>query len=293
MSDAQTSTTTTISASPVPNNEDIVLETRLYLGNVDFNVTQEELIEQFKDFKIEKVDIPKRTVSGGRKFALGFAFINLDDADKLDQFIEKYNKTSFKDRIITVRRATAPVAKEDKPKRTAVKNKKNSKAANKKEDVKNTSEETTTTADEKKKSEEKPSKKTSKKPQQAKPRIPLSEGTPSTTTVYITNIDFNLDTKKLSDYLKNETSYKPTWVHVPTQKIPSYLLRSLKKKDVPIRYKSRGFAFVRFNTEAEQLNFIEEFNGKKINDREITAKPAIDMPETEAKENEEETPEEK
>lgn len=275
--DAGTSTTN----SPI---DKLNLETRLYIGNVNYGTSKQELKDFFSEFEVSKVDIPKKLIRG-RVLQLGFAFINLANVEDIEKFIEKYNQATFKDRVITVNKASPPDENKPKAKPTTVKNKKSATAATKTPKKKATASgkensEEASSSSEKSETEGASAKgsKKEKKTFEKKPKVPLSEGTVSKDTVYITNVDFKLNTEQLTDYLKKETKYDPVWVHVPTQRLPGYLIKTLKKKNVEIRFKSRGYAFIRFNSEEEQQNFIKEFNGTKINDRPITVKAAIDLP---------------
>lgn len=235
--------------TPKTSKDAINYETRLYIGNVEYDSTPEELKDHFKNYAVGEIYFPTRPVRG-KKLQKGLAFIHLENAEEIDKFIEEYNKTDFKERTIEVRRAEPRAEKTER----------------KKKEVKT----------------EKPAKKP------VKARVPLSEGTPSKDTVYITNIDFKLDSEKLEEYLKSETDYDIVSVKVPSKRLPGYLAHTLKKKGVEIRFKSRGFAFVTLKSEEEQKRFIAEFDGKTINDREVFVTPAIIVPTNEEVEDKKE-----
>ena len=57
-----------------------VIEDRIYVGNVDFKATEDELKELFQDLKVTEVEIPfKENTRGDKVFKrhLGFALFNL------------------------------------------------------------------------------------------------------------------------------------------------------------------------------------------------------------------------
>jgi RNA recognition motif-containing protein len=80
----------------------------IYVGNLSFKVSENELEELFKEFgTVESVKIITDKFSGRSK---GFGFITMENDDEAKKAIESLNGTSFKDRDLAVNEA--------RPKRT-------------------------------------------------------------------------------------------------------------------------------------------------------------------------------
>ncbi len=72
---------------------------RIYVGNLDYGVTENSVRELFSQYgKVDSVAFVKDKDSGRFR---GFCFINMEDEDSV-KAIEKLNKTSFAGRIIEV-----------------------------------------------------------------------------------------------------------------------------------------------------------------------------------------------
>ncbi|ODV58830.1 uncharacterized protein ASCRUDRAFT_77563 [Ascoidea rubescens DSM 1968] len=294
---ASSSSFSSIPASDAHSSDsDVNLDSRLYIGNVDYQTTEEELLELFQDFKIDKVDIPKRRAYN-RVVSKGYAFINLQNKDDIDSLVSKFDNTEFNKRYIYIRKAQPKNVKSIDPtkKKTRSFNKNQKKPSFKKDsdsDItsgsdldsdydsdSNSSPATTKKSHQNKTHPFKPFNKSSEQkshqngPKPLNKSTPLEDGVPSKTTVYISNVDFYLNKAGLKSILK-EKGYNPVWIKVPTRKLPFKQLFYLRKHNKII--KGRGFAFVRFEDEGTQLKFIKEFNGEKLNNREIKVQVAID-----------------
>jgi len=80
----------------------------IYVGNLSFKVSENELEELFKEFgEVSSVKIITDKFSGRSK---GFGFITMDNDDEAKKAIEDLNGTSLKERDIIVNEA--------RPKRT-------------------------------------------------------------------------------------------------------------------------------------------------------------------------------
>ena len=72
---------------------------RIYVGNLDYGVTENSVKELFSKYgKVESVALIKDNGTGRFR---GFCFINMDD-EYSKMAIEKLNKTKFAGRIIDV-----------------------------------------------------------------------------------------------------------------------------------------------------------------------------------------------
>ena len=76
---------------------------QIYVGNLSFDVTEEELRTQFATFgKIESVNIIKDKYSGRAK---GFAFVEMPSVSEGQAAIAGLNGKTLKDRALTVNAA--------------------------------------------------------------------------------------------------------------------------------------------------------------------------------------------
>ena len=96
-----------------------VIEDRIYVGNVDFKATEDELKELFQDLKVTEVEIPfKENTRGDKVFKrhLGFAFVQFENKDDADKAIATYNGQKFQRRNIFIKKAVPPPTEEEKRK---------------------------------------------------------------------------------------------------------------------------------------------------------------------------------
>lgn len=72
---------------------------RIYVGNLDYGVTENSIKELFSKYgKVESIALIKDKDTGRFR---GFCFINMEDEDSI-RAVEKLNKTKFAGRIIEV-----------------------------------------------------------------------------------------------------------------------------------------------------------------------------------------------
>src|SRR5262245_45609003 len=78
---------------------------RLYIGNLPFNVTEEELREHFSVIGLlSYLSIPTDRETGKPR---GFAFVEFKDRAQADEAIRRFNNQSFKGRSLSVSEARA------------------------------------------------------------------------------------------------------------------------------------------------------------------------------------------
>lgn len=75
----------------------------IYVGNLDFKVTEQDLTEVFGEFgQVESARVITDKYSGRSK---GFGFVIMEDDSEASQAIEALNGKDFKDRPLTVNEA--------------------------------------------------------------------------------------------------------------------------------------------------------------------------------------------
>jgi cold-inducible RNA-binding protein len=78
---------------------------RLYVGNLPFNVTEEELREHFSTIgTLSYLSIPTDRETGKQR---GFAFVEFKDRAQADEAIRRFNNQSFQGRSLSVSEARA------------------------------------------------------------------------------------------------------------------------------------------------------------------------------------------
>jgi len=80
---------------------------RIYVGNLNYEVTDEELREIFSEFgELASTDVIKDKFSGQSK---GFGFVDMPDNDQAQQAIKELNGKLVKGRNLTVNEARPKV----------------------------------------------------------------------------------------------------------------------------------------------------------------------------------------
>ncbi|EDO15407.1 hypothetical protein Kpol_1063p18 [Vanderwaltozyma polyspora DSM 70294] len=85
---------------------DALLTTRIYISNLDYSSTEDELIEYLKDYKPLSVLVPSHTVRGFRSNhvkPLGIAYADFETPEKAREAVEALNETNFKNRNLKVK----------------------------------------------------------------------------------------------------------------------------------------------------------------------------------------------
>lgn len=86
-------------------------ETKMYVGNLSFQVTEEDLKELFKEAgTVESVKVVTDRDTGRPR---GFAFVEMASEEEAKSAIEKFNGFSFKEREIAVNIARPRPEKRD------------------------------------------------------------------------------------------------------------------------------------------------------------------------------------
>ncbi|KAG7664936.1 uncharacterized protein J8A68_001522 [[Candida] subhashii] len=233
-----------------------VIEDRIYVGNVDFKATEDELKELFEGLSVTEVEIPfKETVRGENTFKrhLGFAFVQFESKEDADKAIEDYNGKKFQRRNIFIKKAVPPPTEEEKKERA--------------EAFKIKREEYLKEREEKRKEAQK---RREERIAAGEDGEKTPEGTPSKDTIFITNLDYRVNVKTLSELFKD---LKPKWIHVPTRRVARHLLNRGGARRHPF---NKGIAFVKFIDEETQKKAVEQFNGTELNGRNIIVDIAID-----------------
>ncbi|KAI9751136.1 MAG: hypothetical protein M4579_006188 [Chaenotheca gracillima] len=110
-------------------------------------------------------------------------------------------------------------------------------------------------------------------PRERKQRGPPEDGVPSKTKVMVANLPYDLREDKLKELF---ASYEPASAKIALRPIPRFMVKKLQARNEP--RKGRGFGFVTLASEEMQQKAVNEMNGKEIEGREIAVKVAIDSP---------------
>lgn len=110
-------------------------------------------------------------------------------------------------------------------------------------------------------------------PRQQRQRGPPEDGIPSKTKVMVANLPYDFSEEKLKELFG---SYQPVSAKIALRPIPRFMIKKLIARNEP--RKGRGFGFVTLESEEMQQKSVAEMNGQMIQDREIVVKVAIDSP---------------
>jgi RNA recognition motif-containing protein len=241
--------------------------TKLYVGNIEYRTTREEIEELFKDYNVTKIDvptnrIPKKGAPGFIYRTKGYVFVTFEGHDdELDDIIAKFTDTEFKDRKIYLR--YLDTNKENKTKE------KNEAAAGSNGE---SSGETGAKAESKTKQTAKKSVRESKK------KIPFDQGEKSTDTLYLKNLDFSVKAEDIKTFFEAEGE-TALWVSVPLLKLPGFVLKKLQAQNKSLDRRNKGYAFVKLELKDGETieDKVAKFNGKVLNDRELLTSVAVDV----------------
>lgn len=274
---------------------------RLYIGNLAYATTEEELKEFFKGYTIESTSIP---VNPRTNRPVGYAFVDLATATEATAAIESLSGKEILARKVSVQLARKPEPTEAKEgvtsggegasgnegrKRTGGRGRGRGRARGRGGRVArgraqegqepteaNTTEGTPlaeTTNDNEPATAEgaKQGKPRAARPQ--KQRGPPEDGIPSKTKVMVANLPYDLTEDKLKEIFAD---YSPVSAKVALRPIPRFMIKKLQARNE--RRKTRGFGFVNLASEELQTKAVNEMNGKDIDGRTIAVKVAIDSP---------------
>jgi RNA recognition motif-containing protein len=258
-----------------PEVEESSSEIKVFVGNVDYKVTDEQLKEFFKDLKFVDAAISKRNDK-----SVGYGFITFDDEEEAKKCVEQFDKKDFQGRPLkvelakekseTTKRRGSRRNMRGKGRRTSFRRRKSTEKDSKKEseasaDEGSSNEEGKNESSGSESNTESSSKNKSrfrkqKKRQQRKPR---EGGEPSKTTIYVANLPFKTDNEKLKEAFKD---YDVSKVHVARYK----------------GGKSKGFGFIEVENEEVQKKVLHECSNKIIDGRAISLKVALNFTKEEA-----------
>ncbi|KAF3902707.1 hypothetical protein AA313_de0201596 [Arthrobotrys entomopaga] len=279
---------------------------RLYIGNLAYTTTEDQLKDFFKGYTIESVSIP---VNPRTSRAVGYAFVDVAKKEEADKAITDLSGKEILERKVSVQVARKPGAapatngessanENGRERRQAPRRGRGGmrggrgpggrfrrrsdppRAATKDESAAATTEAapadapaaTTTEA----KTEGASGEETDKTRAPRRKRGPPENGVASTTKVMVANLPYELGEAALKDLF---AAYQPESAKIALRPIPRFMVRKLQARGEA--RKGRGFGFVTLPTEEMQKKAVEEMNGKVVEGREIAVKVAIDNPKDE------------
>ncbi|KAI5958336.1 hypothetical protein KGF57_002692 [Candida theae] len=165
-----------------------VIEDRVYVGNVDYKATEDELKELFKDLNVTEVEIPFKEITRGErsfKRRLGFAFVQFASKEDADKAVADFNGHHFKRLNIFLRKAVPPATPEEKEaKAEAFRAKKQAR-------------------------EEKQAREDKKEKSNGEG---VTKTRTSVNTIFVTNLDYKVGVRTLKEEF---AELNPVWVHIP------------------------------------------------------------------------------
>ncbi|KAF3395782.1 Single-stranded TG1-3 DNA-binding protein [Penicillium rolfsii] len=274
---------------------------RLYIGNLAYATTEEELKDFFKGYTIESTSIP---VNPRTNRPVGYAFVDLATAAEATAAIESLSGKEILARKVSVQLARKPEPAEAKEgaasggegasgnegrKRTGGRGRGRGRARGRGGRVARGRAQDGQESNEVNASEPAPLAETTNENEatpaegakQGKPRAPRpqkqrgppEDGIPSKTKVMVANLPYDLTEDKLKEIF---AEYSPVSAKVALRPIPRFMIKKLQARNE--RRKTRGFGFVNLASEELQAKAVSEMNGKEIDGRTIAVKVAIDSP---------------
>ncbi|EGX49446.1 hypothetical protein TWF173_008540 [Orbilia oligospora] len=297
---------------------------RLYIGNLAYTTTEDQLKDFFKGYSIESVSIP---VNPRTSRAVGYAFVDVAKKEEADKAITELSGKEILERKVSVQVArkpgTSPAAAAngeapnngDKraPRRgrggfrggrsggrgSRFRPRSDSTRAAPKDTI--TADPTETPAPSaaahstpvtaiteapKTTTTEAPAADADKGPRgPRRKRGPPENGVASTTKVMVANLPYELSESALKELF---AAYNPESAKIALRPIPRFMVRKLQARGEA--RKGRGFGFVTLPSEEMQKKAVDEMNGKVVEGREIAVKVAIDNPKDEEGEAAEDAP---
>ncbi|KAI2733781.1 hypothetical protein CBS147332_796 [Penicillium roqueforti] len=267
---------------------------RLYIGNLAYATTEDELKEFFKTYTIETTSIP---VNPRTNRPVGYAFVDIATALEAAAAIEALSGKEILQRKVSVQLARKPDIAEPKEgaasggegaearKRAAGRGRARGRArgrggrTGRSRAAQEGQEATEAPASETPLADTTNDKDTASKAGDAraarpqKQRGPPEDGIPSKTKVMVANLPYDLTEDKLKEIF---AAYEPVSAKVALRPIPRFMIKKLQARNE--RRKTRGFGFVNLASEELQAKAVSEMNGKDIDGRVIAVKVAIDSP---------------
>ncbi|MCJ1280357.1 hypothetical protein MMC21_008184 [Puttea exsequens] len=300
---------TAIGGEPInaAENEEVIKAAaegrRLYIGNLAYATTEEELKNFFTGYSVETTSIPTnpRTTR-----PVGYAFVDLSSADEAQKAIEELAGKVILERKVSVQLARKPETAAEKQEKAASGaegsggegrrrgsgrgrgrgrarggrasrggRNKDSDAEGAPTNVPGQVAPLTNSTNEASQSAAVATNGTEDKPRTRQPRQrgPPEDGVPSKNKVMVANLPYDLSEEKLKELF---AAYNPTAAKIALRPIARYMIKKLQARNEP--RKGRGFGFVSLGSEELQQKAVSEMNGKEIDGREIAVKVAIDSP---------------
>ncbi|EKV12899.1 Single-stranded TG1-3 DNA-binding protein [Penicillium digitatum] len=270
---------------------------RLYIGNLAYATTEEELKEFFKTYTIETTSIP---VNPRTNRPVGYAFVDIATAAEASAAIEALSGKEILQRKVSVQLARKPEPAEAKEgaasggegasgtegrKRAGGRGRGRgrargrggrtgrSRAAQDGQEATEAPVSETPLADTTNEKDIAPKAGEARPARPQKQRGPPEDGIPSKTKVMVANLPYDLTEDKLKEIF---AAYEPVSAKVALRPIPRFMIKKLQARNE--RRKTRGFGFVNLASEELQAKAVSEMNGKDIDGRVIAVKVAIDSP---------------
>ncbi|KAF1812541.1 RNA-binding domain-containing protein [Eremomyces bilateralis CBS 781.70] len=289
---------------------------RLYIGNLAYATTEEELKEFFKDYLVESTSIPTNPRT---QRPVGYAFVDLSTPSEAERAIAELNGQSILDRKVSIQLARKPepagegAIGEDGTRRSSQRGRGRARGRGGRaarggrtvslthslhQIVRNEAGEVITTEGGPQNvpgqvlpltdvtntalTESKGTEGEAIDAENAgKPRVPRERkqrGPPEDGVPSKTKVMVaNLPYDLREDKLMEIfAEYSPSSAKIALRPIPRFMVKKLQARGEP--RKGRGFGFVTLATEEMQQKACDEMNGKEIEGREIAVKVAIDSP---------------
>jgi len=272
---------TPVAETPAVAQEAVEVETvssegnnvKVFVGNIDYKVTDDQLKEFFKDLKFVDAYINKR-----KDVSVGYGFITFDDEEEAKKCVEQFDKKEFegrplkvelaKEKTETTKRRSSRRNLRGKGRRStnSFRRRKNNEKKEKKEseaEESSNEEAKNESSGSESNTEGAPKNKTRFRKKRFHQRKPREGGEPSKTTIYVANLPFKTDDEKLKEAFKD---YEVSKVHVARYK----------------GGKSKGFGFIEVENEEVQKKILVECSNKIIDGRAISLKVALNFTKEEA-----------
>eukprot|EP01125_Pyxidicula_operculata_P021949 TRINITY_DN8786_c0_g1_i1.p1 TRINITY_DN8786_c0_g1~~TRINITY_DN8786_c0_g1_i1.p1 ORF type:complete len:259 (+),score=83.91 TRINITY_DN8786_c0_g1_i1:75-851(+) len=228
------------------------MSTKVFVGNLSFATTDQDLQDAFADIgKVKRGTIITR---GGRP--LGYGFVEFSSAEEAAAAIEKKNNSKIHDRDIRVESAVDPSVKRERSENTeratppprARRGGRGGRrtVSNRTRKTPNTNNTTNTNSKPVKEENSKTQEKKPRRPRATKPRVPPEERVLSKTTLYVANLPFKMEDSEFHQIFDG------------TNFVKAYIARN------PRSQRSKGFGFVEFSSEEDQLKAKEAKNGYTV-----------------------------
>jgi RNA recognition motif-containing protein len=255
---------------------------RVYVGNLPFKTTGDQIKELFADYTVVSVSIPKarKTSATGKSFLrkLGFAFVELSTPEEAQSAVDKLNDTTLDDRQLAIKMATGT------PRKSRSKAAKNAAAGTSDEGENSAATSSKENAEPSEESGDKSKEKTKpkKKKQVKKPKRTVStkDLPDSTDTVFVTGLPRNIKKPELQEFFKD--------IEISEIKIATSPPRRVRTSEGVTKLPPKTFAFLKVADQSVQSKAIELYNEKTIReDTVINVQVAKEEPPVE-QENEKE-----